>query len=337
MLRDTLRALGVAIGAMEPGPANSIADVPGVRVGHHTRITGEGPLRVGEGPVRTGVTAVVPPGDGPWAAAVHVINGYGKSLGLMQVEELGELESPVLLTNTLSVGAVQQGYLEWVREGGAFHPGRSRNVVVGECNDGYLNDLWGLHVRPSDVPLALADAARATAVVQGAVGAGTGMVAFGHKGGVGSASRRLPGGGVLGALVLANCGRPEELRVGGRPLPPPAAGDGPPAPSPPPGSIIIVLATDARLDTLPLVRAARRATHGLARTGAVSDPGSGDVVVAFSTAQASPAPLDALFRAVVESTEEAVLNALSTAETTTGRDGRTAWAVSHDRLRALAR
>jgi D-aminopeptidase len=330
-VRATLRELGIALGSMQPGPTNTIADVPGVRVGHFTRIFGDGRLRVGSGPVRTGISVVVPPGDGPWRAASHVINGYGKSLGLMQIDELGEIETPLFLTNTLAVGAIQQGYLRYARAHGRYEPGRSMNVVVGECNDGHLSDLWGLHVEADDATRALADAATADRVVQGAVGAGTGMVGFGHKGGIGSASRQLPGSGVLGALVLVNCGRAGELRLDGRPVlaagADPGAAAAAPIADPPPGSIIIVLATDASLDNLALGRAARRATHGLARTGAVSDPGSGDVVLAFATAEVEPPPLDALFRAVVESTEEAILNALATAETVRGRDGHVAHAI----------
>lgn len=337
-MRATLRELGIALGAMEPGPTNTIADVRGVQVGHVTRIAGEGPLAVGRGPVRTGLSAVVPPGRGPWAAAAHVINGYGKTMGLMQIAELGEIETPIFLTNTLAVGAVQQGYLRHVRARGRYDADRSMNVVVAECNDGYLNDLWGLHVEADDVPRVLADAERAQGVVQGAVGAGTGMVAFGYKGGIGSASRRLPRQGVLGALVLVNCGRPGELRLDGRALVPGALGGESVAAvsNPPPGSIIIVLATDAALDAAGLARAARRATHGLARTGSVSDPGSGDVVLAFTTGEAAPPPLDALFRAVVEATEEAILNALATAETVRGRDGHVAAALPSSCLVAPA-
>jgi D-aminopeptidase len=265
---------------------------------------------------------------------VDVINGYGKSLGLMQVAELGELETPIFLTNTLAVGAVQQGYLRHVRDRYAARPGRSLNVVVTECNDGYLNDLWGLHVRTEDAVLALQDADRQGPVEQGSVGAGTGMVAFGHKGGIGSASRRLGDGETMvGALVLLNCGRAGDLRVVGRPAPEGTR----PVPEPAPGSVIVVLATNGLWDRHDLRRGVRRAVHGLARTGAASDPGSGDVALLFRTAtEAAPTkatpPLDQLFRAVAEVTEAAVLNALVTATTVVGRDGNVAHALPDEAL-----
>jgi D-aminopeptidase len=318
-MRKTLKDLQIRVGRLAPGATDSIVDVAGFTVGHVTLTAGDGPLAVGRGPVRTGVTVLVPPSpDGPWTAAAHVVNGFGKSQGLMQLAELGQLESPIFLTNTLGVAAVLQGYLEHVRDSGSFRPASSRNVVVCECNDGFLNDLWGLHVKPEHARAALA-AASANPPAQGAVGAGTGMAGFGMKGGIGTASRRLPGGGVLGALVLLNCGRADEL-VTRRGAAPPRPGDLSD------GSIIMVLATDAGLDRWDLARVARRATHGLARTGAHSAPGSGDVVVAVDTGAAGAAPasserLDSLFLAAAEATEAAIWNALLTAETTVGRDG----------------
>lgn len=321
-MRPSLQQRGIAWGRMDPGPTDSIVDVPGVRVGHVTLWQGDGALDVGRGPVRTGVTAVVPPGaPGPWTAAVHVINGYGKSVGLLQVAELGQLESPIFLTNTLSVAAVLQGYLQHVREAGQFQPGHSQNVVVAECNDGYLNDLWGFAVQPAHAGAALA-AASAGAPAQGSVGAGTGMGGFGHKGGIGSASRRLPGGGTLGVLVLLNCGEAQDL------ITHPAQRAAPPAPTD--GSIIIVVATDAGLDRWDLARVARRAGHGLARLGAHSAPGSGDVVVAFEVsepARAGTRDLDPLFLAAAEATGAAIWNALLTADTVVGRDGHVLYAL----------
>jgi D-aminopeptidase len=326
-VRETTRDLGLRFGRLERGIRNDILDVPGFQVGHVSLVRGTGPLVVGRGPVRTGLTVVRPPGEGPWTAAVHVINGYGKSAGLMQVDELGTLEHPIWLTNTLSVGAVLDGYLETVRETGRFQPGSSQNVVVGECNDGYLNDLWGLHVRPEHVRQALATCS-GERLEQGAVGAGVGMAGFGYKGGIGSASRRLSTGSRLAALVLLNCGRREDLVWGGRPVGSEAA-----SPSTPDGSIIILLAGDSGLDRWDLRRVARRATHGLARTGATSAPGSGDVVVAVDVGIADPEArpsLEELFLAAVEVTEEAIWNALLTAETTEGRDGHVLYALPHD-------
>lgn len=317
-MRGSLQDLGICVGRLSPGPTDSIVDVPGVKVGHVTLARGDGALRVGAGPVRTGVTVVVPPGEvGPWPAAVHVINGYGKSVGLLQVAELGQLESPIFLTNTLSVAPVLQGYLEHLRARGRFHPGQSRNVVVGECNDGYLNDLWGFAVKPEHAVAALA-AASSAPPTQGSVGAGTGMAGFGHKGGIGTASRRHPDGHVIGVLVLLNCGESEDLvTFPGRPR---AGGPS----DVPDGSIIIVVATNAGVDRWDLARVARRASHGLARVGGHSAPGSGDVVVAVDMggpSGATPRDLDPLFQAVAETTEAAIWNALLTADTVVGRDG----------------
>jgi len=332
-MRATLRELGLSLGRMRPGPSNTMLDVPGFRVGHATLVSGHGPLRVGEGPVRTGVTVIMPPGQAPWTGAVHVINGFGKTAGLMQVEELGTVENPIWLTNTLSVGAVLDGYLASVRDAAAGDPGPWRNVVVAECNDGYLNDLWGLHVRARHVQEALSNLTAAS-LAQGSVGAGTGMAGFGHKGGIGSASRRLSGGHTLSALVLLNCGRPEELLFNGVYV---ARVDGPPTPD---GSIIMVLAGDGGLDAWNLRRVARRATHGLARTGATSAPGSGDVVVAIDVGEErrpSDESLAEWFQAAAETVEEAIWNALLTAETTDGRDGRVLAALDVDKVVAAAR
>lgn len=332
-MRATLRELGLSLGRMRPGATNTILDVRGFRVGHHTLVSGSGPLKVGEGPVRTGVTVLKPPGQAPWTGAVHVINGFGKTAGLMQIEELGTIEHPIWLTNTLSVGAVLDGYLASVRDRAHGDPGPWRNVVVAECNDGFLNDLWGLHVRPEHVREALSALAD-DRLEQGAVGAGTGMAGFGHKGGIGSSSRLLSGGHVLAALVLLNCGRKEELLFNGRYV---ARGSDPPTPD---GSIIMVLAGDGGLDAWNLRRVARRATHGLARTGATSAPGSGDVVVAIDVgARAEPREesLAEWFQAAAEVVEEAIWNALLTAETTEGRDGHILHALDVGPVVAAAR
>lgn len=315
-----------------------LTDVPGVRVSHLTLGTGVTP---GEAPVvRTGVTAVLPH-DGdlrarPVTAAAHVLNGYGKPLGLAQVAELGELEAPVLLTGTFGVGAAHEGALRWLlaRDPDLGRPATA-NPVVLECNDGRLHDLRTLALRPEDVTRALDAAAGDTGgavVAEGAVGAGHGMVAFGWKGGVGTASRPVADGGAasaLGALVLTNMGRPEDLRVDAR-IPTEPAGAARPLelPDPADGSVVVLLATDAPLDARQLGRLARRAQNGLARTGVSTAHGSGEFVLAFSTTQPRHRRdgrwLDPWFDAVADVVEEAVLSSLRSAVTTTGRDGRTA-------------
>jgi len=344
------RDYGFIVSQLPPGPLNAITDVAGVRVGHTTLIKGDGPLIPGQGPVRTGVTVILPHDGNLFRekvpAAVHTLNGFGKPFGFEQVRELGVLEAPIALTNTLNVGlvadALVQHALQHSPEIGVSAP--SVNVIVGETNDGYLNDLQGRHVRAEHVFAALAGAAGGP-VAEGNVGAGTGTSALGWKGGIGTASRIIPpeaGGYRLGALVQANFGAPGGLVIRGvsvgqllRP---------PPAPAPGPGSIMIVLATDAPLDARQLGRLGPRAAAGLGRLGSVLDHGSGDFVIAFSTAQRLPhvpprlteprlvvadeaRVMSALFLAVVESVEEAVLNALCAAETMTGRDGHTRQAL----------
>lgn len=334
-MRPTLRELGISMGRLPTGPTNSLLDVQGTKLGHMSLRRGEGSLVVGHGPVRTGVSVIVPAADGPWPAACHVINGYGKSLGLLQVQELGTLESPIFMTNTLAVGAVQQGYLALLRERGAFLPSQSFNVVVTECNDGYLNDLWGLHVGPEHVRAALRDAEAGGPLCQGSVGAGTGMAGFGHKGGIGTASRQLSTGAVMAAAVLVNCGRAEELRLDGAAV---FEMQQPRHRDLPDGSIIIALMANAGFSSFDLGRLARRATHGLARTGAISAPGSGDFVLAWDSGAGDRRPdLEEAFMAVVESVEEAIWNALATAEGVEGRDGHRLDAVPTDAILAAAR
>lgn len=343
-----LRDLGILTGDLPPGPLNAITDVPGVRVGHTTLVEGEGPLRPSLGPVRTGVTVILPHGGNLFQehvlSAVYTINGYGKAVGFEQVRELGDLESPIALSNTLNVGLVMDALVTHaIRQNPAIGiTDSSVNVVVGETNDGYLNDLQGRHVHAEHVFAAL-DGASDGPVQEGAVGAGTGTMCYGWKGGIGSASRRLPaelGGYTLGALVQSNFGSQRDLVVCGAPVgrylqqpsgPPPAI----------PGSVMIILATDAPLFPLQLERLCHRAAAGLARTGSMLSHGSGDFVIAFSTAYrwlrhppepvtSIPAPvedarvLNTLFRAVIESIEEAVLNSLTCAETVVGRDGHVA-------------
>ena len=328
------RELGLLDG--EPaGPHNAITDVAGVRVGHATLIQGEGPLVPGTGPVRTGVTVVLPHGGNVFRqkvhAAVHTINGFGKPLGFEQVRELGNIESPIALTNTLNVGLVADALVQYcLRQSPEIGIRTSSvNVVVGETNDSVLNDLQGRHVRAEHVFAALEHAADGP-VPEGALGAGTGTVCFGWKGGIGTASREVPhgaGGYTVGALVQSNFGRASEPVIGGAPVgrtivPPQAeqrASLEKPhqTPAADQGSVMIVLATDAPLSSRQLHRLCVRAAAGLARTGSVYGHDSGDFVIAFSTANliAQDAPaltassetlgdeaqIDWLFRAVVES------------------------------------
>ncbi len=321
------------IGDLPAGPGNAISDVPGVTVGHCT---------LADGARQTGVTVVRPHAGNLFTdkvpAAAVVLNGFGKSVGLVQLEELGVLETPVALTNTFAVGAVAQAQ---IRAAIAANPEVGRawptvNPLVFECNDGQLNDIQAMAVDATHYEAALAAAGEAFA--QGAVGAGRGMSSFGVKGGIGSASR-VAGPYCVGALVLANFGTPESLVVAGervgaelaRRLAAPAM-----PPEPEKGSIIMIVATNAPLDARQLRRLSLRAGAGLARTGSVFGHGSGDIALAFSTAYTVPqqadAPmpavamlhetrLDPLFRAAADSVEQAILHALWHAETVHGRDG----------------
>jgi len=352
--RPRARDLGVAPGVFEPGPLNAITDVGGVRVGHLTLIEGDR--------VRTGVTAVVPHGGNVFrekvAGAVFVGNAFGKLAGSTQVRELGTIETPVVLTNTLAVGTAVEAVVEWTLARPGNEAVRSVNALVGETNDGALNDIRARPVTRDDVRKALAAAAEGP-VAEGSVGAGTGTVAFGWKGGIGTASRALParwGGHRLGVLVQANFDG--VLSVGGvavgRALGrhPFAEADPPAVPrgSEPGGSCMIVVATDAPLLPRDLERLAARALFGLARTGASYANGSGDYAIAFSTAvrfshgePRTPAVafvtgdgLSPLFQAALEATEEAVLNALFRATTVTG-SGRTVEALPIERVREILR
>jgi len=346
--RPRARDVGIEIGDMPPGRHNAITDVPGVTVGQVTLIDGEGPLRVGDGPIRTGVTAILPHGRNVFeeqvVAAAEVINGFGKSLGLPQLMELGEIETPILLTNTLSVWRAADAVVSYLA---ARSPGvYSFNPIVGECNDSFLNDILGRHITQAHVLEAIEGAAGGS-VPEGNVGAGTGMSGFGWKGGIGTASRRLRVAGsevTLGALVVTNTGAAEGLRIAGAHigavLRPPRATRGPSA-----GSIMMILATDAAVSARQLKRVAKRAGFGLARTGALAAHGSGDFVVAFSTAQPG-APeaassrdheLTPLFKGAIEATEEAIVNSLLKAETMVGRDGNTRYAIPVEEVAGLVR
>ncbi len=349
------RDLGVPFDGL-PGAFNAITDVRGVEVGMTTLIRGEGALKRGEGPVRTGVTVVFPRGkasNDPVFAAWFSQNGNGEMTGTTWIQEGGFLEGPVFITNTHSVGIVRDAAVAWsVRQGKMFQPWSL--PVVAETWDGSLNDIDGFHVKPEHVVSAI-EAASSGAVAEGNVGGGTGMICYEFKCGTGTASRKLPepaGGYTVGVLVQANHGRRSELRVAGVPVgreipAQPARSGGLPPAHDEQGSIIIVVATDAPLLPHQLERIARRATMGLARTGATSGNGSGDIFLAFSTANdgvasaqraihvnmLSNSRISALFSATVEATEEAIINALVAAETMTGRDGRRVEALAHDRLR----
>jgi D-aminopeptidase len=351
--RPRAREAGVVVGILPPGPLNAITDVGGVRVGQTTVVQGER--------VRTGVTAILPHGGNAYRervpAAIVVGNGYGKLLGVTQVRELGEMETPILLTCTLCVWNAANAMADWMLAKPGMEEVRSINPVVGETNDGGLNDIRARPLLAEHVMAAL-EGASAGPVAEGAVGAGTGTVAFGWKGGVGTSSRRLPavlGGWTVGVLVQTNYGG--VLTINGAPVGrelgrymfqqqlqgPRDHGD---------GSVMIVVATDAPLDARNLERLATRALMGLARTGAAMTNGSGDYVIAFSTAaevRRSPAarepisvrdlPNEAttgIFQAVAEATEEAILNSLFRATTTTG-NGITVEALPIDRTLEVLR
>ena len=352
------RDLGVPFDGT-PGPLDAITDVRGVEVGQTTLISGDGPLKVGEGPVRTGVTVVFPRGKSnldPVYAGWFTQNGNGEMTGTTWVEESGFLETPVAITNTHSVGVVRDAIIAWNVKHNAMKQDWSLPVVA-ETWDGWLNDINGFHVKPEDVFSAI-EAAKAGPVEEGAVGGGTGMVCYGFKGGIGTASRVLTkeeGGYTVGVLVQCNCGRRPQLTITGVPV-------GKLIPQDVPysmfkdglggemegdkGSIIIVVATDAPLLPHQLKRIARRATMGLARTGSISGNGSGDIFIAFSTANPhaydEPGPntvlvvsnerMNPLFDATVEATEEAIVNAMVAAKTMTGIDNHTVIGLPHDEL-----
>jgi D-aminopeptidase len=332
------RELGVAIGSGTPGAANAITDVRGVRVGHSTLIEGDA--------VRTGVTVIFPhegdPGADPVFAGCHRLNGNGELTGLEWVRESGLLTTPIGLTNTHSVGVVRDALIAWAIRRGLMTEDAWSLPVVGETWDGTLNDINGLHVRPEHVFVAV-ESASSGPVAEGNVGSGTGMICHGFKGGIGTASRLLSpdeGGYTVGVLVQANHGARERLSIEGVPvglaIPHeriPVAGHWSP---PGGGSIIIVVATDAPLLPHQLHRLAQRAGLGVARLGGAGENGSGDIFIAFSTANRGLAgegarsvamlgneSIDPLFYATIEATEEAIVNAMLQAETMTGRGGAT--------------
>lgn len=359
--RKRLRELGISIGKFPTGELNAITDVPGVKVGHSTIIRGQGKRTRGVGPVRTGVTAILPCGDGFMSRVVggaFILNGAGEMSGLIQVLEWGLIETPILLTNTLSVGTVADATVKYLVQ---RHPGigDEHDVIiplVGECDDSFLNDIAGSHVKKEHVLHALESAAGGP-VPEGNVGGGTGMVSFDLKGGIGTASRRLPddeGGYTIGVLVMSNFGRLDDLRIDGVPVGHKLA----------PrfaevkkrenlyGSIIAVLGTDAPLSSHQVSRICKRVALGIGRAGSYAAHGSGEIVVGFSTANAFRRDaeervftfsllrdrfLDPLYQAAIECTEEAILNALCMAEPMEGVNGHQAPALPLDEVAEMVR
>lgn len=355
------RELGVPLNG-QAGKWNAITDVPGVLVGHTTIIRGDGALKVGQGPVRTGVTAILPAGRQyrPVFAASSTLNGNGEMTGTHWIGESGFLEEPILLTNTHSIGAVHEAAIAWRAHAGFHAPGKAKHQwaslpVVAETWDGRLNDIHGFHVRRRHVFAALNEA-QGGEVPEGNVGGGTGMVCHRFKGGIGTSSRLTRQGYTVGVLVQANYGLREELTVAGVPvgkeipdLGPEMTGSHPAAEG---SSIIAIIATDAPVLPHQLKRMAARVPSGLARVGGIGRNSSGDLFLAFSTHRPEPVTLadgkkvlqtsflpngemDPLFQAVVEGVEEAILNALLSADTMVGINDNTVHALPHDRLRAI--
>lgn len=346
--RVRLRELGIVIGDLATGPHNAITDVEGVQVGHLTLIE-EG------GPVRTGVTAIVPRTPStelrsrPAFAADFTLNGNGELMGVGSMRRTGLLAGPVLFTNTSSVGAVYDGAVEWMlaRDPDLFKSDLQPAPIVGETWAAFLHDEVGRHVRPEHAVAAL-DAVRDGPVAEGCVGGGTGMRAYSFKAGIGTASRKIPCGDrvyTVGVLVQANFGRRPRLRVDGVPVGREIT-DLMPARGGKSKSMIAAVATDAPLIPIQLQRVCKRVALGMARTGAISTQGSGDLWLAFSTASTEPPDalamlsdrwISGLFQGVIEATEEAILNSLTTAHTMTGRGGNTIHALPLDRLVEIMR
>jgi len=354
------RDLGVPFDGT-PGSLNAITDVPGVTVGYKTLISGEGKLQIGKGPVRTGVTAILPRGKdsmgNPVFAGWWSLNGNGEMTGTTWVEESGFLEGPVMITNTHSVGVVRDAVIQWrVAHGQPDPTGYWWSLpVVAETWDGWLNDINGFHVKPEHAFHAI-DSAKSGAVEEGNVGGGTGMICNGYKGGIGTASRALSGkdgGYSVGVLVQCNYGSRNNLRIAGIPVGREIPSEDPyafvPSDVAERGSIIVVVATDAPLVAHQLKRLARRVSLGLGRNGSISGNGSGDIFIAFSTANSGAAAtdhvvdlkmmpndmLEPVFAATVQATEEAIINAMVAAQTMTGIENHKVSALPHDALRAV--
>ena len=343
-IRPRTLDLGIKIGILDHGMNNSITDVPEVSVGHVTLIEGDGPLRIGEGPVRSGVTVILPHQENIFkrkvTGAVHVINGFGKALGFLQVSELGVIESPIGLTSTLSIWRVADALIDYLTE---QNPSvYSFNPLVGECNDGFLNDISGRHITPEHVREAISSSSFGN-IQEGNVGAGTGMTGFGWKGGIGTSSRICKteyGQYTIGVMTLTNTGDPREFRIDGmrlgRELRPPEDQFDPTKAG---GSIMIIVATDAPIDARQLGRVGKRAALGLARAGGIADHSSGDFIMAFSNSTAQPMlddpALTPLFRGTIEATEEAIANSVLRADTLTGRDGNTRHGIPINEVKRL--
>ncbi|MGK7370906.1 MAG: P1 family peptidase [Candidatus Halalkalibacterium sp. M3_1C_030] len=344
---SNIRNIGVKIGVLNTGPLNAITDVEGVKIGHVTLLE--------DTDIRTGVTAILPHGGNIFQhkvpAAIYIGNGFGKLAGFSQVEELGNIETPIILTNTLSVPTAADALIDYSLKLKGNENVRSVNPVVGETNDGYLNDIRGRHVEKQHVIKAINNASSGM-VQQGNVGAGTGTVAFGFKGGIGTSSRKLPdklGGYTVGILVQTNFGGVLEIAgvPVGKELNKFYLSDK--LNETPDGSCMIVVATDAPIHSRNLKRLAKRAIMGLAKTGGIASNGSGDYVIAFSTAEQLRVPyssdtrtreveilsnsaMSPLFMAVIEATEEAIINSLFAAETLEGRDGHQIQAIPKDKI-----
>lgn len=352
--RARFRDVGGRVGGLETGRHNAITDVEGVEVGHATVSHGDPPGKPGQGPARTGVTAIWPGRRGvhrePVAAGTSVLSGTGEIISMTEIDELGMLASPVMLTNSMQIGAVYDATVRYLIAGDP-EIGATNTVVmpvVGECDDSFLNDSRGLHVTQEHVRATL-DSATTGPVAEGCVGSGTGMVCHEFKGGIGTSSRVVQvDGGVytVGVLVMANYGRRRRLTISGIPagayfsdlMPEPGTLEEDA------GSAIVIVATDAPLQGQDLSRLARRASFGLVRTGSTGSNGSGEIALAFSTGRSvdqvsllelGMRTMDGLFEAALDATEEAVLNSLCMATTTVGRAGNTVHAIPLDRLAAL--
>jgi D-aminopeptidase len=357
---ERARDLGIPFEGV-PGTLNAITDVPGVEVGQVTLVSGDGPLKVGAGPIRTGVTVILPRGRrsiDPAFGGFFNLNGNGEMTGQSYLQDFGLVLGPIAISNSTAIGHVYAGIMEWSRK----HLGYAALPVVAETWDGYLNDIEGFHVTPEHAAQAI-EAARPGPMQEGNVGGGTGMVCFKFKGGIGTASRKVGAAFVVGVLVQCNTGAREVLRIAGVPVGRElatkwlpcyepdgkvrhqpqcrASGDGGIS-LPDNGSIIIVVGTNAPLTSNQLNRVARRAALGLGRLGSYSGTESGDLIVSFSTRAAvndrdQNVPLDAIFQATVEATEEAIVNALVAANTMTGADGYRVYAMPHDELKTILR
>ena len=359
-MKPRARDLGIPFEGA-PGPLNAITDVAGVEVGYSTIVRGEGALERGRGPVRTGVTAILPRGKtskDPAFAAWYSLNGNGEMTGTTWIDESGFLEGPVMITNTHSVGVVRDAVIDWqVRNGQLYQP--FALPVVAETYDGWLNDIDGFHVTPQHVFAAL-ESATTGAIAEGNVGGGTGMASFEFKGGTGTASRQIfpkeHGGYTVGVLVQSNFGRRFQLQIAGVPVGRELKDDAPWTQGRDEyndtGSIIVVVATDAPLLPHQLKRLLKRVSLGIGRTGGLAMNGSGDIFIAFSTANAGVAQpeqpvstlrmvsndlINPLLASAMLATEEAIINAMTAAETMTGVDGHTLVAIPHERLQDVLR